>query len=359
MKIQQSLLLVSVFTSVLLTACNKAPEVERVEAIRPVKAITLADPSLGTERGFPAKIEAGQRASLSFRVPGQLVKLPVKEGDLVQKGQVLAELDPKDFQLQLADKKASFERATNDWVRGKELVKEGHMARSDFDRTVSLQQQAAADYKQAQLNLSYVILKAPFSGRVAKRLVENFAEVSAKQKIFVFRGASELEVRFDVPEQLMIHLKEQGGENKGLAYVQFPLAGKKRYAMTFKEVSAQADEDTQTFEVRFMLEKPENLNVLPGMSANVTVRLPQVQSDGWLVPDSALLKDGDSAQVWVFNAENHTATRVAVTVEPFDIGHSRIKSGVKSGDQIIVAGVHALTDGMKLYIMASPEQAEY
>ena len=357
MTIKHVLPLAAFCTSLLLSACSKEVAAPRPEAIRPVKTLTLLDPASGTERGFPAKIEASKRASLSFRVPGQITRLDIKEGYLVEAGQVLAQLDPKDYELQLADAKADFERATNDWMRGKELVKEGHMARSDFDHLVSEHQQSSASYKQAQLNLSYVVLKAPFAGRVAKRYVENYAEVTSKQEIIPFRGTTDLDVRVDIPEQLMLHL--QGDKNGAKAEVRFPLAGEQSYPITFKEVLSQADEDTQTFEVRFMLKKPADLNVLPGMSAKVRLHLPQALSTGWVIPAAALDMRGDQQRLWLLDDDKGIAHAVSVEYEAYDIGKIRVLSGVNIDDRVIVAGVRVLEEGMKVYAMATPEQADY
>ena len=91
--------------------CQKAEDDAPQEVARPVKTIKIGAGEIGGVRYFPGRIEASRRVELSFRVPGRVYKLPVKEGDDVEEGQVIAELDPKDFRLTVDDRDAKFNEA--------------------------------------------------------------------------------------------------------------------------------------------------------------------------------------------------------------------------------------------------------
>jgi multidrug efflux pump subunit AcrA (membrane-fusion protein) len=91
----------------LLAGCAEEVPEEQVEVARPVKTLVVAAPETGGERKFPARIEAVRKAELSFRVPGKVQELDVKEGDEVSEGQVLAKLDTTDFEIVLADRQAT------------------------------------------------------------------------------------------------------------------------------------------------------------------------------------------------------------------------------------------------------------
>ena len=95
----------------LLTACGGEPEPPAEPVSRPVKTLLLQAPEGAAIRNFPGRIVAANRADLSFRVPGKVTEILVNEGDKVQQGQVLARLDPKDYQVALSDRQASFDVA--------------------------------------------------------------------------------------------------------------------------------------------------------------------------------------------------------------------------------------------------------
>ncbi|MCP3851919.1 MAG: efflux RND transporter periplasmic adaptor subunit, partial [Gammaproteobacteria bacterium] len=187
---------------VLMTGCDKKQEVKVVEEVRPVKTILVKAPDAGGIRNFPGRIDANKKAELSFRVSGKVHELLVKEGDLVTKGDIIAKLDPTDFQITVNDKTALFTRASNDYKRGKELVKEGNISKRDYDKLESSFLSAKADLNLAKQQLQYTELSAPFDGTVARRYIQNYEEVQAKQGIIALNDNEVLEVKFDLPENL-------------------------------------------------------------------------------------------------------------------------------------------------------------
>ncbi len=101
--------MITLLSMTLISGCSKKEqEVEKVEEIRPVKTILVKAPDAGGNRHFPGRIDANKKAELSFRVSGKIQELPVKEGDEVLKGDLIAKLDPTDFQIAVNDKKAIF-----------------------------------------------------------------------------------------------------------------------------------------------------------------------------------------------------------------------------------------------------------
>jgi len=108
----------------------------------------------------------------------------VKEGDIVEAGQVLARLDRADYDLVYEDRKATFDNARRNFDRGKELIKAGNISRMDYDRMEANFRTASAALSQAEKDREYTVLSSPFYGRVAERRVENFEEVQAKRTVF-------------------------------------------------------------------------------------------------------------------------------------------------------------------------------
>ena len=127
-------ILVTLGLSTLLGACGKQESPEVSDVARPVKSLLVAGAEQGGQRNFPARIDAVNKAELSFRIQGKVAELLVREGDRVEKDQPLAELDPTDFNIVLQDRQATFSRARADFDRAKGLIDKGFISRTDYDK---------------------------------------------------------------------------------------------------------------------------------------------------------------------------------------------------------------------------------
>jgi len=353
----------TVSLSLLLSACNDAGDkAPQAPIVRPVKTFKLGGASHELTRRYPAQIYASRRAELSFRVSGKVVKLRVKEGDIVKKGKQLAQLDPADFQLAVNDAQAQYHRSKSNYARAKALVKKGHISRTDYDKLESEFKSASATLERAKNNLAYTSLRAPFDGRVAKRYVQNFEEVQAKQSVFSLQSQNRLDVKFNVPESALLRIRRQTGKaeaerrakaDKSFVHVMFNNGGKK-YPVRFKEIATRADEKTRTFEVTFSLDAPQEITVLPGMSAEVEVDYSSVydkQGQGLWVPVDAVFADpkGTKRQfVWVLDEKSMQVKLRDVQVGGLSGGQIEVVSGLKGDERIVAAGVHNLEPGQKV-----------
>lgn len=349
----------------ILTACGQKEAPPEPTVVRPVKAITLKSQTQQLELKFPGRVRAYRRADLSFKVPGRLKELPAEEGMEVKKGQLLARLDPRDYQAQLqsargqlAKAKAAMELAKTEYQRVLKIQKEDPGAvslslidqrREGVDRAGAEIQSLRASVDAAELNLSYTQLRAPFDGVVSKRYVNNFQDVQPKEVILHVDDVSVIEVLVDVPENMIASLR-QGVETT--IYAGFPTAPGKQYPLTVFEYSTRADPRTQTYQVTLRMNQPDEINVLPGMTATVVAkRKDTAQPDtSFIVPAAAVFADETGkAQVWVIDANGNTVRRQPVTTGALTGTASiQIVSGLKSGETIAVSGVTQLREGMQV-----------
>jgi RND family efflux transporter MFP subunit len=346
-----------------LASCDDSVEKPVVEKIRPVKTVVIGDPGVGGERRFPGRIESARRVELAFRVAGTLKELPVKEGDEVSAGAVIAKLDDADFKTAFDDRNAVFKRTSADYQRAQELVKDGFISRVDFDKVESDFKSAKAALRQAKLDLSYTTLKAPFSGSVAQRYVQNFEEVKAKQPVIALRDLNLLDVKFNVPEGLVIRLNEEGVDEEATdvpVYAVFDAAPDKRYWLSYKEAATRADRATQTFEVTYTLPAPDELEVLPGMTTTVTVDLTRYLDSGgvFTVPVASVVADpGLAPKVWVVNPDTMTVASREVEVGMMEGNAIQVLSGLNGGERIVTAGAPFLVEDMEVRLLPDVEQA--
>jgi RND family efflux transporter MFP subunit len=352
--------------ALLLLACSEPPPPVVEKVSRPVKTLLIEAPDTGGVRNFPARIDAADKAELAFRVPGKVQKLLVKEGDRVDEGQLVAELDPKDFQIVVNDRQATYDNAKKNFERAKELIEKGNISRMDYDRLEAEFRNATAALNSARQDLSYTKLEAPFKGLIAKRYIQQFEEVQAKQVVLDLQNVNALDVKFDVPESLIRGIRADADERakrreeikitasfEGMPGREFPLR--------FKEVATKADSQTQTFEVTYLMDRVETGTILPGMTASVTVDMSRYidEEPVFTVPVSAIVGDYKlDPRAWVVDEATMTVRPQPVKVGRMLRDTIEVLDGLEPGLRIVTAGTPFLVEGMKVTLMQDLEQAE-
>jgi RND family efflux transporter MFP subunit len=355
------LLFASTLPFLTLLACSEPPAEQIIEVARPVKSIVVAGPDGGYLRNFTGRVDSANKAEMAFRVAGKIEQLAVNEGEEVKKGQLLAQLDQTEFRLTLQDKQATYERTRKNFDRAEELIKAGNISQRDYDTINANLKSADAALEQARQNLSYTSLVADFAGSVAKRHVEAFEEVQAKQPVFSMIDESSLLIRIDLPESLILHLPQGDNRRKKIKVTaSFGPAPDKHFPLSFREVSKRADAKTQTFEATFNLAKPSELTILPGMTADVMVDLSKVLSEAiHYIPVTAVTANsGLEARVWTVDEETMMVHEQSISVGRMLGSSIAVTGGLEIGSRIVTAGAAFLAEGMKVTLMKEVEQAE-
>ena len=344
------LLTVTLFT---LMACSKKEEQIKETLVRPVKLFNIGHDSQVNIRSFPAEVVANQGSYLAFRVNGELVEFPVLAGVHVEKGQLLAKLDPEDFQLQYDERKARFELAKSQLMRITTLFEKKIASQSELDQALANKQIAESAFKISATNLEYTELRAPFSGIVAKVFVKNFENIQAKQNILRLETRDLMDVEIQVPEKIVARFQ------KGTNYqptVKFDGYDNKEYTLTIKEWDTQADPATLTYKVVFSLPVPKDFNLLAGMTGRVLIDLSKVthsQVAYTILPTESVFSEPkeaikDNAYVWLFNPDTGIVNKKVVKVGQLHRDGIEVLSGVEEGQIVVSAGVHSLKEGMQV-----------
>ena len=341
---------------ILLSACNKGSqtlEVQLEPKLKPVRTITV---SLGAQsiKSFPGVVDAIQNAEIGFRVSGVLKKVNVKEGEHVNKGQIIAELDQTDFKISLNATQSEFDRTSADFNRAKKLIKKGAISQSDFEKLKAQKNTAKSQLDSARQNLKYTVLKSPFDGVVAKAYLSNFEKVSSSEKFAAIQDISAFEVSIDIPESIMIKLKRH--ENNHEMYATFDGIDERKYPLTFKEISTRADEQTQTYRVKFVMQPPASINVLPGMSTNVfAIEKNNAVNHDVYVPSHSVLEDSSGRFVYTVNQISNSmeglVERRSIVVGQLNENGIQVVQGLNVGDRVITAGMSKVSKGLKVSLM--------
>ncbi len=380
-KVAAGILAIIVLFEILECFRGRQKPVAEPEIIRPVRTVQLRGAGRDPIRRYFGSVQGSQRVNLSFRVSGPLIELPADKGASVKTGDLLAKIDPRDFQTKLdqaqgvlAQARATYNDAEANYKRYEELYKQKVIAAAAFDdyRTQlnvakSAVQQAESQVTAASDALRDTELLAPFDGIIVDRMVENFQDVQAKQEIINFQNIKTLEIVFNVPDRdvlLAPARKNDEEENnisdvasKFMMYAVFDAIPGRTFPVTIKEFAAQADPQTRMYAVTVTMDQPSGARVLPGMAVTVAVDFSGGAEKGtFAVPETSILAE-ENGDLFVWRYDDGAVSRVPVEVltkrrdGQLEI-HSEELSG---GDILVTAGVHFLKDGQKVRLQKAGE----
>jgi len=334
-----SLLLLS-----LLSACDNSIAIPETP-IRTVRITTLMESSPILQRHFTGRVEAISTVSLSFQVPGKLIKLSAQEGTLIPTGRVIAVLEDTDYRLAVQQAKAQFNLAELDLKRKRNLQKSGSLPKAMLDQAETSFKLNRVALETAQRNLSYTKIIAPFDALISNRLVDNYANVSTYQPIVRVQELTELRVHINIPEDMVHLLKKPELFNAIAVFKERPT---QRFPLSYREHNTEAGSVAQTYDVTFGLSRKQNESILPGMTVGVIISKKASDSTTELtIPISALdYTPSGTPRVWIYHPQTKTVTPRHITLGTMRKQTIPVLSGLKAGEQIVTAGAHLLHDGM-------------
>jgi RND family efflux transporter MFP subunit len=334
-----------------IQACDSKQEsTSEVAVVRPVKLITVNAASATDVSQFPAVIGANRLSELSLQVGGMLQEFPVMESQLLERGDLIAKLDQQDFESAVASVKSQYKNAEQEFKRAVRLEQEDAIARNVLEQRRTQFDVSKAQLDQAEKALANSVLRAPFKGVVAKKMVKKLQTLTPGQEIIKFMIAETLEATVDLPARYLANVpKAQSNGNHRQAFVILDVAPNQMIDAEFKEASLLADTASQTYAITFAFRPPENLLVLPGMNATVELRVEnKPQTIRVAVPLAAITSDGKNNYVWVVEKETMTVSKRAVTIEE-GVGKTIVVTeGLAINDTIAGAGSAYLSEGMKI-----------
>lgn len=343
-----------------LAACSK-PEVAS-EPIRAVKVMTVGPQALNLGHEYAGEIKARTESRLSFRVAGKLIARPAEVGQRVKAGQVLAQLDASDYRL--ADQAAQAQvqaamtqrdLAAADFKRYAELRAQNFISSAELERREATLKAAQATLDQAKAQGQVQGNQKGYTALVADRAGVVLA-VEAEAGQVVSAGLPIVRLAYDGPRDVVVALPEHKAPSVKVgtpANVRLWATGQTHPAQV-REMAASADPVSRTFAIKLSL--PAQATDVPlGATAYVQWagdehQAAAVPTAAIKLPTSALWQQGAGSAVWVFDAASSTVQARAVVVATADGNEAVIADGLKTGEQVVVAGVHVLAPNQKVML---------
>ena len=339
------------------------------EPVRAVKLLTVGASEVQAQRLFAADVRARVESRLGFRVAGKLVQRHVELGQAVRAGQLLAQLDARDYRLAVQAAQAQVAAATTqrdlaqaDYERFAQLKAQNFISGAELDRRRASLQAAQAQLTQALAQASgqgnqenYTQLRADADGVVTAIEAEPGQVLEQGQTVLRLAQGGARDAVFAVPEDLVgqlrvgqeVAVRPWGGAAEGAA----------KLRATVRDIAASADPVTRTFTVKAALSG----SPLPPLGATLTVYPSAFAPRGvqaLRLPTSALWAQGQQTAVWVFDAASSTVRAQVIEVAQVDGNEVLVRAGLQAGAQVVATGVHVLAPGQKVSIYQAKTASE-
>jgi membrane fusion protein, multidrug efflux system len=340
-----------------LANCGREAETEAAPSPRPVRTVTVEKRENSTPLTFTGRIEAEDEVSAAFRISGRLLANDTKVGDRVEAGQLLAQLESQNELNTLRQAKAALAaaqgqltQARNNFERQETLLAQGWTTRANFDAATQAQQtaQSQVDAAEAQLSVahdlvSFTELRADAPGKITATGPSAGEVVQTGQMIVRIARQDGRDAVFDVPAQLA----RSASPDLRLA-VSLTNDPKVTAQGRVRQVAAQADPVTRTFEVKVGLTDPP-----PAMQLGASVNGRAESTSGPVIniPATALTRIDRQPAVWIVDPSTGVVSARNVDVLRYDQAQVIVSRGLDAGEVVVTAGVQALHPGQKVRVL--------
>lgn len=333
----------------LFSACseNTAPQQAEIQAV-PVVTDQVARQQISDRIEAVGTTRANESIELTARVSNVVTHIGFEEGAIVEKGQVLVELESSEARANLAAARADLLEIRSQLQRTEELIRSRAVSQSQLDQQRAQVQAAEARVNAAESVLRDHTLRAPFAGRTGLRRVSVGALVSPGETVTTLDDISQMKLDFAVPETFLATLSAGLPVNaRSVAYPDETFEG------TVQTVGSRIDPVTRTVTVRAILSNEEG-RLRPGMF--MTVVLEKNPREAIMVPEIALVPEGE--RKYVFVLQDDEAVQREVEIGTRQRGAVEITSGLEPGEEIVVEGTQSLRNGSEVRRVDAPNRQE-
>ena len=289
------------------------------------------------QKHFPGVVKENEEVDLAFRVAGPIQKIYVKEGDYVKKGQIIAQMDTRDYEVQKNAVEAQATQIESEYQRIEELNSRKSVADNDYEKMKAGKEMIEAKLKNANDQLNDTKLYAPFSGYITKINFKEGELVNHGTPIASLIDLSTLKVDVDVPASLLL-MKDK---ITNIECYQESIPGKK-FPLSLVTNNIKANNNGL---YKFYLQhKPTpDTDLAPGMNVSVIISYKARENDILSIPLNAVFEEEGKSYVWIVN-DSIVNKKMVETCNVIRKGEIGITNGLKENQEIVVGGLNLLKD---------------
>ena len=326
-------------TALLTGACSDEKKAETTHAVMVVQP--TAEGGI-EQKHFAGQVKESADVNLGFKTAGQILKIYVKEGQHVGKGQLLAQLDDKDYQLGVRAAQAQYDQLKNEVERLTKLYEKKSVSGNDYEKATAGLKQVVVNLENNMNKVRYTKLYAPQSGITQSVNFEVMEMVNAGTPVFNILYTQGMQVEVSIPTSVYLqrpHFKGTSCKINGQSY-----------SVRLVSIVPKAD-NTQLYKATFIIEGAGK-DIVSGMNADVTIDISDgTQSTRVSVPVNAVFEDDSKSYVWVIGKDSIVNRQEVMLGGVGDEGKVIVTSGLNGQETIVKAGVHALQDKEKVKII--------
>ena len=342
-------LLVGGFSVVRVAASNgkKEEEAKAEEKKKAPVPVSVAAVETGTVSSYirsTANLVSDNEVKVLTESDGRIARLLVDEGDWVSKGQTIATLDREDTGIDLAKREVKSENTRLAYERGERMLREGLISQETFEKLRMENEMSRQEVAEARYRIGKTAIRAPFSGRITSRIVEQGQHVRMGEELVTLADFDPLVAYIHLPEREVLGLKP-GRETR----ITLKADETVRFNGRIRQISPVVDPATGTVKVTVEAVNPLPPAVRPGGFVTIDI-IRESRSGAVLVPRQAVLRELQSAHVFV--AKNGIAEKRAVQLGLEEGETIEALAGIKPGERVIVAGQGSLKQGSPVEILA-------
>ena len=332
-----------------VSSCGNRKTTEAETSV--VRLFTVKNADAASVQEFPGRVKAAEEVNMAFKVSGTLMNVHVEEGGKVRKGQLVAEIDPRDYQVQLDAAEAEFMRVKSEAGRVMALYADSVSTADAYDKARYGLQQITVKYEHAKNQLADTKIYAPFDGFVQKRLFDPPTVVAAGMPVVTLVSGGRQEIEINIPASAYIHRDRMVS-----FHAAFDFLPGRDIPLHLISIAPKANAN-QLYTMRLSLPSDVSPQPSPGMNTMVKIESSDAAGKRVQIPSSALFKKEGKSCVWIYDEQSGTVRMRTVSVERLHTdGTAIVTDGLAAEEQVVATGVHNLTDGQKVQPME--EQSE-
>ncbi|EKN4182166.1 MdtA/MuxA family multidrug efflux RND transporter periplasmic adaptor subunit [Yersinia ruckeri] len=335
----------------------------------PVQAAYASERAVPRYLSGLGTVQAANTVMVTSRVDGQLMAIHFTEGQQVQAGQLLAEIDPRPYQVQLtqaqgqlAKDQATLANARRDLARYQKLAKTGLISQQDLDTQLSLVQQAEGSVKadqgaidSAELQLTYSRITAPIAGRIGLKQVDvgNYITSGTTTPMVVITQTHPVDVVFTLPEgdiPVVMQAQKNALQNQTHVPVEaWDRTNQQKLAQgALLSLDNQIDTSTGTIKLKARFENHDDV-LFPNQFVNARIKV-DLLKNAVVVPTAAVQMGNEGSFVWTLSDDNKVSKHL-VTTGIQDSQQVVIEAGLSAGQRVVTDGIDRLTEGLQVEVV--------